>query len=130
MNEPNPRITKIVAKMIQAIHARPRQSLGKITAADAEGALAELDGLDQETARKQALDAKATERYFGAEDLRKSYESTGDPLEKIVAIHESGGHPVLLGATAEKGTALAGVIPRARRNERFEKAIISKFKND
>src|SRR5271156_5221235 len=89
MNEPNPRIAKIVAGMIRAIHARPRQVLNKLSAADAEEALAELDGIDRETARKQALDARALDRIPAADDLRKNYASTETDLTKVMAqVHD------------------------------------------
>jgi hypothetical protein len=83
MNEqPNARITKIVAKMIQAIHGRPRQTLGKLTAADAESAIDELDAIDRKNEMKRSLDAKALERMPAADDLRKGQLSSGNVDEE------------------------------------------------
>src|SRR5271170_2245008 len=89
MNEPNKRLAKLAAQMIIAIHRRPRQTLGKLTAADAESAIDELDAIDRKNEMKRSLDAKALERIPAADDLRKNYASTETDLTKVMAqVHD------------------------------------------
>jgi len=131
MNEqPNARITKIVAKMIQAIHGRPRQMLNALSAADAEQAFAEAAEIDRNEEMKRGIDLKANERYFGAEDLRKNYANAEPDLTKAMAQVHDKPHRVAGYRRAETGTSLGGVISKMPRNEAFEKAIISKFKKN
>ena len=131
MNEqPNARITKIVAKMIQAIHGRPRQTLGKLTAADAESAIDELDAIDRKNEMKRSLDAKALERIPAADDLRKGQLSSGNVDEEMRKIHEKP-HRVLLHRPAPKGDdSLGGVIAKGAMPEAMQKVIKSRFDSE
>jgi hypothetical protein len=129
MNEPNARITKIVAKMIQAIHGRPRQTLNKLTAEDADQAFTEAAEIDRNETRKRAIDARALDRMPADEmDLRKNYKAGGetDPAAVMAKIHDRP-RRVLLHSPVEKGTALGGVIEKGVMPEAMQKAIVDKF---
>ncbi len=121
----------MVAKLIGQIHRRaPRQDLSKLTAADAEQALTEIDAIATAEESRKVIDARACDRIFGAQDLRKNYATAdADSAKALARIHEQG-NPVIGPNRAVHGTRLGGVVPQGRLSKAMIDEINKRFDHD
>src|SRR5208283_4905046 len=122
-------VTKLVANLIRKIHGRPRQVLNKLSAEDADDALKEIATSEADRESRKIISARACDRAFGADDLRKNY-ATGEtnPAKVLAKVHASG-RPVISTERVARGTHLGGVIPKGH-SAAMMKVISDRFERD
>src|SRR5208282_2199460 len=122
-------VTKLVANLIRKIHGRPRQVLSKLSAEDADDALREIAVSEADKESRKIITARACDRAFGADDLRKNYAThETDPAKVLAKLHQQG-YPVISPDRVAKGNHLGGVIPKGH-SAAMLKVISDRFERD